>query len=36
MQKVIIAEDNPALSDIYKKKFSDSGFEVFSAEEGRL
>lgn len=34
MQKVIIAEDDPALSDIYKKKFSDSGFEVFSAEDG--
>lgn len=35
MQKIIIVEDDPMLIDIYKMKFSNSGFEVFVAENGK-
>ncbi|MFA6974067.1 MAG: response regulator [Parcubacteria group bacterium] len=34
MPKIILVEDDPMISEIYQKKFSDSGFEVFSAESG--
>lgn len=34
MPKIIIAEDDPMISDIYVKKFSDVGFEVFTADAG--
>ena len=36
MQKIIIVEDDPMLSDIYQMKFSNSGFEVFLAENGKV
>ena len=36
MQKMLIAEDDPMLQDIYKMKFSNSGFEVFVAENGKV
>ena len=36
MQKMIIAEDDPMLQDVYKMKFSNSGFEVFMAENGKV
>jgi len=29
MARIIIVEDDPMISEIYQKKFSDSGFEVF-------
>lgn len=35
MQKIIIVEDDQMLSDIYKMKFSNSGFEVLVAENGK-
>jgi len=35
MRKMIIAEDDPMLQDVYKMKFSNSGFEVFMAENGK-
>jgi len=35
MTKIIIVEDDPMISEIYQKKFSDSGFEVFLAENGK-
>ncbi len=31
MPKIVIAEDDKFLVDLYQKKFSDSGFEVFVA-----
>lgn len=34
MAKIIIVEDDPMISEIYQKKFSDSGFEVFQATSG--
>lgn len=34
MAKIIIVEDDPMISEIYQKKFSDSGFEVFMAASG--
>lgn len=34
MIKIIIVEDDQMISDIYNKKFSDSGFEVYSALSG--
>jgi len=36
MQKMIIAEDDPMLQEVYKMKFSNSGFEVFMAENGKV
>lgn len=32
---MLIAEDDPMLQDVYKMKFSNSGFEVFMAENGK-
>jgi len=34
MIKIIIVEDDPMISEIYQKKFLDSGFEVFMATTG--
>jgi CheY-like chemotaxis protein len=34
MVKIIIVEDDQMISDIYNKKFSDSGFEVYPASSG--
>lgn len=34
MAKIIIVEDDPMISEIYQKKFSDSGFEVLAADSG--
>jgi DNA-binding response OmpR family regulator len=34
MSKIIIVEDDPMISEIYQKKFSDSGFEVLTADSG--
>jgi len=34
MPKIIIAEDDLMISDIYKKKFEESGFDVITAESG--
>lgn len=34
MTKIIIVEDEPMISEIYQKKFSDSGFEVFAVDSG--
>ena len=34
MDKIIIVEDDPMISEIYKKKFSDSDFEVFAVMTG--
>jgi len=34
MSKIIIVEDDPMIAEIYQKKFSDSGFEVFMATNG--
>ncbi len=36
MQKIIIVEDDSMLQEIYKTKFSNSGFEVFIAENGKV
>jgi len=36
MSKIIIVEDDPMISEIYQKKFSASGFEVFLAENGKV
>lgn len=36
MQKMIIAEDEPMLQEIYQMTFSSAGFEVFLAENGRV
>lgn len=32
--KIIIAEDDPMISAIYQKKFSESGFQVFAVDSG--
>ena len=34
MAKIIIVEDDPMIAEIYQKKFSESGFEVFIANGG--
>lgn len=34
MAKIIIVEDDPMISEIYQKKFSESGFEVMAADSG--
>lgn len=34
MPNVIIVEDDPMISEIYQKKFTDSGFQVFLAASG--
>lgn len=34
MTKIVIVEDDPMIAEIYKKKFSDSGFEVLMAVSG--
>jgi DNA-binding response OmpR family regulator len=34
MSKIIIVEDDPMISEIYQKKFSESGFEVLKADSG--
>lgn len=34
MPKIIIVEDEPMISEIYQKKFSESGFEVFAVDSG--
>ncbi|KKP77576.1 MAG: hypothetical protein A2271_00005 [Candidatus Moranbacteria bacterium RIFOXYA12_FULL_35_19] len=34
MVKIIIVEDDPMISEIYQKKFADSGYEVLTADSG--
>lgn len=34
MAKIIIVEDDPMIAEIYQKKFSEAGFEVFIANSG--
>ena len=34
MTKILIAEDDMMISEIYQKKFSEKGFEVFTAFSG--
>jgi len=34
MAKIIIVEDDPMISEIYQKKFADSGYEVLTADSG--
>lgn len=34
MTKIVIVEDDPMIAEIYKKKFSESGFEVLMAVSG--
>jgi DNA-binding response OmpR family regulator len=34
MTKIIIVEDEPMISEIYQKKFSESGFEVMAVDSG--
>lgn len=34
MSRIIIVEDDPMISEIYQKKFSESGYEVETAESG--
>lgn len=34
MTKIIIVEDDPMISEIYQKKFSEADFEVFTADSG--
>ena len=34
MAKIIIVEDDPMISEIYQKKFAESGYDVLSAESG--
>lgn len=34
MTSILIVEDDPMISDIYQRKFSDVGFEIFVAETG--
>jgi len=34
MAKIIIVEDDPMISEIYQKKFADSGYEVLMADSG--
>jgi DNA-binding response OmpR family regulator len=35
IKKVLIVEDDVFLSNIYNKKFSNEGFEVFTASDGK-
>lgn len=35
MSKIVIVEDDPMISEIYQRKFSESGFEVVMAENGK-
>lgn len=35
MPKILFVEDDPFIAEIYKKKFEDSGFEVFNVTSGR-
>ncbi len=35
MSKILIVEDDPMISEIYEKKFSEAGFEVSLAENGK-
>ncbi len=35
MPKILLVEDDPFISDIYKKKFESSGFEVVNVASGR-
>ncbi|MFA7319550.1 MAG: response regulator [Parcubacteria group bacterium] len=35
MSRIIIVEDDPMISEIFQRKFSESGFEVFLAESGK-
>jgi len=34
MAKVVIVEDDPMISEIYQKKFADSGFDVSAVTSG--
>jgi len=34
MPKILLVEDDPLISEIYEKKFTESGFEFFSAASG--
>ena len=34
MTKILIVEDDPMISEIYQKKFGDSGYEVLTADSG--
>ena len=34
MEKIIIVEDDPMISEIYQRKLSSSGFEVFACDSG--
>ncbi|HLN19032.1 MAG TPA: response regulator, partial [Patescibacteria group bacterium] len=34
MTKIIIAEDDPMIADIYDKKFSEAGYDVMLADSG--
>jgi two-component system cell cycle response regulator len=36
MKRILIAEDDPMISEIYQKKFSEGGFEVAAATSGDL
>lgn len=35
MPKIVIVEDDSMISEIYQRKFSESGFEVIMAENGK-
>ena len=34
MVKIIIVEDDPMISEVYQKKFTEAGFEVSTADSG--
>jgi len=34
MTKIVIVEDDPMISEIYQRKFSESGFQVFAVDSG--
>ncbi|MFA6160350.1 MAG: response regulator [Parcubacteria group bacterium] len=34
MTKILIVEDDPMISEIYQKKFGDSGYEILTADNG--
>ncbi len=34
MTKILIVEDDPMISEIYQKKFGDSGYEILTADSG--
>ncbi len=34
MSRILLVEDDPMISEIYTKKFADSGFDVLNAEDG--